>query len=286
MLSRVLVQTTPGSPVREFGPLAAQLHAVEMPAALIGDLLEAVERRLGLRHRAGAASPQALRRALAGEIASRLAVSPGAGAAGAARRIVALAGPPGSGKTTTIAKLAMRLGVETHTPTLIVSADSYRIAAAEQLRTYAAILGVPFQLAETPGALARTLEENRHKDLVFIDTPGFGEGDSEVAAEWSSALTRDPSIETQLVLSAAMRTSALEEAIGRFGPWRPSRLVLTGLDMTRAAGGALGAAMAARLPVAWLGTGQSVPEDLEPATPARLEAMLLGAAASARSAAA
>jgi flagellar biosynthesis GTPase FlhF len=56
--------------------------------------------------------------------------------------------------------------------------------------------------------------------------------------------------------------------------------------MTRAAGGALGAAMAARLPVAWLGTGQSVPEDLEPATPARLEAMLLGAAASARSAAA
>ena len=93
-------------------------------------------------------------------------------------------GPPGAGKTTTLVKLAVHYGLTSRRPVALLSTDTYRVAAAEQLRSYAAILGVAFQVVETVGALAQSLEEHRAKDLILIDTPG-----SRCRPTWTMART-------------------------------------------------------------------------------------------------
>src|SRR5208283_3377129 len=104
-------------------------------------------------------------------------VQPTLGCGEASPRKVALVGPPGAGKTSTLVKLAINYGLACRRPVLLLSMDTYRVAAADQLRSYAAILGVGFQLAETVTALAQSIEENRGKELIFIDTPGMAAGD-------------------------------------------------------------------------------------------------------------
>ncbi len=110
-------------------------------------------------------------------------VDPALGRPAASRAIVALVGPPGTGKTTTLVKLAARYGLVSRRPAHILSGDVFRIAAADQLRSLAAILGVGCTVVETPLALAQALEEHRAKDFVFIDTPGLGRRDMEDGAE-------------------------------------------------------------------------------------------------------
>src|SRR5208337_4770648 len=108
--------------------------------------------------------PTAFRGALAEELTSRFQVQPVLGRGEANPRIVALVGPPGCGKTTTLVKLAVNYGLAARRPVMLLSMDTYRVAAAEQLRSYAAILGVGFQVVETVAALAQNLEENRGKE--------------------------------------------------------------------------------------------------------------------------
>src|ERR1017187_3555701 len=132
---------------------------------------------------AAGANGAAFRRALAEELESRIVVEPLLGRGESRPRIVALVGPPGCGKTTTLVKLAVNYGLAARRPALLLSMDTYRVAAAEQLRSYAAILGVGFHVLETVTALSQAIEENRGKDLIFIDTPGFGFGDMDHSAQ-------------------------------------------------------------------------------------------------------
>jgi flagellar biosynthesis protein FlhF len=192
------------------------------------------------------------------------------GGLGGGSRVAALIGPPGSGKTTALVKLAAAYALRARRPAQLLSIDVFRIGAAEQLRCFAAILGAGFQLLDTPGALVQALEEHRHKDLVLIDTPGHCGQDAEAAAELAAFLRAAPGIETHLALPASMKAADLKAAVDRHAQFRPARLLFTRLDETASPGTVVSEAIRTRIPVSFLTRGQRIPEDLEEATPEAL----------------
>jgi flagellar biosynthesis GTPase FlhF len=260
----------------ETAAVAAKLSSMDLAADLAVTLTECVERRLGGRPAASPIGETELRRALASEIEARIMVAPDLGRASSERKVVALVGPPGSGKTTTLAKLAMQYGVSARRRTAIVTTDVYRVAAADQLRAYATILAVPFAVAETPAALARCLEEHSQKELILIDTAGFSPGDWDLAQDWAAALRGCPDLEVQLVLPATMRAADLERALERWACFEPSKLIFTRLDETQCAGTVVSAVLRTQRPLSFLCAGQAIPEDLEPATKAHVLALAMG----------
>jgi flagellar biosynthesis protein FlhF len=272
LLARCAVRMAPVLPP-ELLPVGARLIAADFCPTLVESLLHASARRLA---KDGTPIKELeLQRELVGEISCRLRVDPNLGIPGGQRKVIAFAGPAGSGKTSTLVKLAVRSGLAQHSPTLIISADTYRVAAADQLRTYSAILGVSCEVVETPIGLVRALEEHRAKETVLVDLPGMGPREPELLRDWASVLDR-PEINVHLVLPATMRCADLARTAGRLEPLRPSHLVFTHLDETACYGALLSLAMETGKPVSFLCTGQSVPEDIEPATrPALLR--LIGA---------
>ena len=214
-------------------------------------------------------------RALIAELESRIATQPVLGRGEARPHIVSLVGPPGAGKTTTLVKLAVNYGLASRRPCLLLSMDTYRVAAAEQLRSYAAILGVAFQVLGTVTALAQAIEENRGKELIFIDTPGFGFGDLDAAADLAKFLSTRKDIDTQLVLPGSMKAADLARVIDSFEIFCPQRLLFTKLDETSSFGPIVNESARTGKPVSFLATGQRIPEDLETASASRLAALIL-----------
>lgn len=266
-----LTLNTMGLRQGELEPIVAELSRADLPP----DLVQQVVHRTAAAM-AGVTQPPLtrLQRAVSEQLRLGLRCEPRIGKPGAQRRVVALAGPPGTGKTTTLVKLAMRFGVEQRQSTGIITTDTYRIAAAGQLKSYAAILGMPCLVVEHAAALANALDEFQRKDLVLIDTPGFSAGDWDLASEWGRYLMAHEHIDTQLVLSAAIRSADVERLLANWCVFAPQGLIFTHLDETAATGGVLTAALRSNLPLSYFGTGQSVPEDLEPASPERLLAFL------------
>jgi flagellar biosynthesis protein FlhF len=209
-------------------------------------------------------------RALVEEVDSRLRVEPVLGRSDSRPRIAALVGPPGAGKTTTLVKLAVNYGLACRRPVLLISMDTYRVAAAEQLRSYAAILGVGFQV------LAQTLDENQGKELILIDTPGCGFADLDCSSDLARFLRTRVDIDTQLVLSSSMKSADLSRVIDAFEIFRPGRLLFTRLDETTAPGPILNETVRTGKPLSFFATGQRIPEDLETASSRRLTELLLG----------
>jgi flagellar biosynthesis protein FlhF len=212
---------------------------------------------------------------LAEELESRITAEPLLGRGEVRPRIVALVGPPGAGKTTTLVKLAVNYGVAARRPALLLSMDTYRVAAADQLRSYAAILGVGFQVLETVAALAQAIEEHRGKDLLLIDTPGFGFGDMDHAGALARFLAGRSDVDAQLVLSSSMKSADLTRVVDAFEVFRPQRLLFTRLDETGSFGPILNEAARTRKPLSFFGTGQRIPEDLETASRSRVSELVL-----------
>ncbi len=196
------------------------------------------------------------------------------GRPGAARAIVALVGPPGVGKTTTLIKLAARYGLTARRPARICTTDVYRIAAADQLRSLASILGIGCDVAETTGALAQMLEEHRSKEFVFVDTPGLGRADMEDAADLAALIASHPEMDTHLVLPAFMRASDMTRAIEQYAVFGPRKLLFTRVDETTCHVDMVTIAAQHGLPISFLGTGQQIPDDLEPAERTHMNAWL------------
>jgi len=197
------------------------------------------------------------------------------GRPGASRAVVAVVGPPGAGKTTTLVKLAARYGLASRKPAHIITADVHRIAAADQLRCLASILGIGCDVVETPVALAQSLEEHRTKDFVFIDTPGLGNAEMDDGADLARFLGSHPETDIHLVLPASMRPADLARVIDRYGIFRPHKLLFTRLDETGDFNALVNESARRSLPISFLAAGQQIPDDLEPATKEKLNALVL-----------
>ena len=180
--------------------------------------------------------------------------------------VVAVVGPTGVGKTTTIAKIAARFALKhgAHHVAL-VSTDTYRIGAREQLLTYARILGVSMHVAQDSRELATVLEQLEMKKLVLIDTAGMSQRDLRLNEQFATLHNDRARIRVLLALSAAAEYSALEETVRVFERIKPSACVLTKLDEAASLGAPLSIAIRHGLAIAHLCDGQRVPEDLHAA---------------------
>jgi flagellar biosynthesis protein FlhF len=187
-------------------------------------------------------------------------------AAGDGPQFAAFIGPTGVGKTTTIAKLAAELSLKAKKRVGLISVDSFRIGAVEQLKTYAAIMGLPCLPAFSHQDLRLAVEKMAHRDIILIDTAGHSHLDGERMQQLQAVLGGQGPIASHLVLSAATNRLDLQEAAARFAVFRPCSYVFTKLDETRQPGVIIDQAETLRLPISYITTGQKVPEDIHPAT--------------------
>jgi flagellar biosynthesis protein FlhF len=180
--------------------------------------------------------------------------------------IMAIVGPTGAGKTTTIAKLAARWCMR-HTPAdlALVSTDSYRIGARDQLMTYARVLGAPMHAANSGKELAALLERLKSKKLILIDTAGMGTRDARLAEQLAVLKQGAPRARILLTLPAQSEGHALDEIVQAFVPLKPVACILTKVDEAASLGAVISTTLRHRLKIAYVCDGQRVPEDMHAA---------------------
>jgi flagellar biosynthesis protein FlhF len=193
------------------------------------------------------------------------------------QKIMMLVGPTGVGKTTTIAKLAgLARARDEHQKTVLITLDTYRVAAVEQLRVFAKILKIPLEVAVSQQDFLECLGRHQEADLILIDTAGRSPKD-QAGHDELVAMTRGAcKIETHLVLAAPVDESVLMDTIRRYQSLPIHNVILTKLDETSKFGGIYNVLSQVAIPVSYLSAGQRVPEDLESATPQRLVELVCG----------
>ena len=194
-------------------------------------------------------------------------------------KAVMVIGPTGVGKTTTIAKLAAR-AIRQKKRVALINLDTYRIGAVEQIRIYARILGIPLETAHDIDGLAHALELHADKDMVFIDTTGRNPRDPKYIEELNRIATMGLPIEIHLLMSASSDEEFLTESAHRYGALPIDALGITKADEACRFGAIYNLSAITGRPVAYLTTGQKVPDDIEFPDAAALAGMVLGTAAS------
>ena len=180
--------------------------------------------------------------------------------------VTAVVGPTGAGKTTTIAKLAARWCMLHGSQDLaLVSTDSYRIGAREQLLTYARIFGAPLYAANSGQELGRVLQRLTSKKLILIDTAGMGPRDVRLTEQLAALKLGAARARVLLALPAQGEGHALEEIVRAFARINPAACILTKVDEAASLGGAISAVLRHKLKIAYVCDGQRVPEDLHAA---------------------
>ncbi len=202
-------------------------------------------------------------------VAGAIAVTPGR------RRLVALVGPTGVGKTTTIAKLAANYRLKEKCRVGLITVDTYRIAAVEQLRTYADIIDLPMQVVSTPREMREAVRKMSDLDLVLMDTAGRSPRDEVKIQELKAFLSEAGADEVHLVLSSVAGARTLEQTAARFGAVGTTALLLTKLDEATGLGNVLPVLRSSQLPLSYLTNGQNVPDDIETADAQQLARMIL-----------
>jgi flagellar biosynthesis protein FlhF len=209
-------------------------------------------------------------------IGERIAIDPPPQPAPGKPSVVVLVGPTGVGKTTTVAKLAAVYGIGTaRTPARkvrIITIDNYRIAAKQQIETYAEIMRIPVSLVESAADLEKAMALAQDADLVLVDTIGRSPRDLDKLAEMKGILDGigAPLARTYLALSATTKASDIDEVLRQYEPFGYRAVVLTKLDETLRIGAVVSALARRAKPVAWLCDGQGVPQDIAEASVPRL----------------
>jgi flagellar biosynthesis protein FlhF len=188
------------------------------------------------------------------------------------KRIKAFIGPTGVGKTTTLAKLAAHYCLEKKMKVGLITTDTYRIAASEQLKIYAKIMGIPIDIASGRENFLRALSNFADKDLILVDTPGRNHHDDQCLTTLKSILTDN--VETCLLLSPIASSEYLLEVADHFRMFHYNRIILTKLDECTRFGSMVDVLDIIAKPVSYVTTGQNVPKDIERANPDRLAKLI------------
>jgi|CXWL01.1.fsa_nt_gi flagellar biosynthesis protein FlhF len=195
------------------------------------------------------------------------------------KKTVIVVGPTGVGKTTTLAKLAAHYALKEKRQVALITLDTYRVAAVEQLRTYAKVMGVSLDVALTKQEAVEFIRRRQKSELILIDTTGRSPLDEAGMEEVRQLVAVDHPLETHLVVAAGAHLHDIAE---RLQGDRPSyhgipvnRLLVTKLDETSTFGGIFDLMLKTKLPLSYFTMGQCVPEDLELASPERLAELLL-----------
>lgn len=180
--------------------------------------------------------------------------------------VVTLVGPTGVGKTTTLAKIAAAMKLFHNRKVALISADTYRIAAIEQLQTFANIANIPMSVVYSPAEMQKAVLKYREKDVILIDTVGRSPKNTRQIQELQQFLEAAEPNEVHLVMSLTSSTRALMHIADKFMPLHPNRLIFTKTDESAGPGVLLNVVYKHRIPISYLTTGQTVPNDLIPAT--------------------
>jgi flagellar biosynthesis protein FlhF len=191
------------------------------------------------------------------------------------RRIKVFLGPTGVGKTTTLAKLAARYALQQKKSVGLITADTYRIGAVEQLKTYAQIIDLPLEVADSREAFRRSMERFQNKDCILVDTPGRGGDATGYLLRLKEMLAGEGELEANLLLSTTASRENMVDVVAGFGVFGCDRIIFTKLDECSRFGPLYDVIERIGKPVSYLATGQNVPQDIEKATPERLAELIL-----------
>ena len=193
------------------------------------------------------------------------------------RRNIALVGPTGVGKTTTLAKLAAEAALVRRRSVGIISPDEYRIGASAKIQLYADLIGIPLEIARDRQSFERAMRRLADAEVIFLDTAGRAPRDRGAQAALAEILHLSGiEVNVTLCIAAATRSDELQGLIERHAVLRPKSITITKSDETQRHDATVASPMLSGLPLAWMTTGQRVPEDVERATPAGLAAVLCG----------
>jgi flagellar biosynthesis protein FlhF len=188
--------------------------------------------------------------------------------------VVGLVGPTGVGKTTSIAKLASNYSMTERKRVALITADTYRIAATEQLKIYADIMRLPLDVVFSPADMKKAISKRASADYIFIDTAGGSQFNEEYLRELKNYMDAARPDETHLVLSATTQLDDLLTVIERFEILQPTCYLFSKLDETLRHGAILTAPDRVKQPLSYFSTGQSVPDDIELATAQKISGLL------------
>ena len=191
-------------------------------------------------------------------------------------RIVHFVGPTGVGKTTTIAKLAADQSFSERRNVGFITADTYRIAAVDQLRTYADILNIPLEVVFSPSELTRAYYRMSDRDLLFMDTAGRNYRNELFVSEVNSLLAPGENSETILVLSMTSKFGDMKAVASQFAKYGVRQLLLTKFDETDSFGAIVNLVKEFDFRISYVTHGQTVPDDIQPFDPTDVIARLLG----------
>lgn len=254
-----------------FFDLFTDLIEAEVDEAVARELVDRLRREPDLE----AADSRVARQRLAQLLQSDIQVTGPIQAASGAGRVVALVGPTGVGKTTTIAKLAANYRLKEGHRVGLITVDTYRIAAVEQLRTYAEIIDLPMEVVSTPREMRDAVARMKDFDLVLMDTAGRSPRDEVRIRELRTMLAEAEPNEVHLVLSAAASARSLVAAAEKFIPVGVTAAIVTKIDEATALGNILSLARTCKLPFSYLTDGQNVPDDINVAEPGALAQLIL-----------
>ncbi len=274
---REFVADTQGSPEPELGrSLRDAYHRLiesEVAEKIAARLVKSVRAELPDHQ---SANPAKIRKRLAAHIEATLPVAePARITRKDGPTVIALVGPTGVGKTTTVAKLAAQYRLRQGRNVGLVTIDTYRIAAVEQLRTYARIIDVPLEVAATREQLRAALGALKDCDVILIDTAGRSQNDHGRLQELDELLREACPDEVHLVLSVAAGSGVLKQAVERFSALGVNRLIFTKLDEAVGFGVTLDCLRQAEVRLSYVTTGQEVPDDIEEGRCARLASLIV-----------